>query len=427
MILSQLMSRICLPRLASRPLSVIGRIQPERTFRWNVALICWLLIVCSGTSAAKPTLSAYMQQQLVMVRSLIEKESWTEAEKLLFKLKEKTSQSYAQALIAQSLGQIAIVRDDHQRALTYFRQAYDTGSLPKAQNQQLLHGIGQLHCSVEAWRLCQLTLSQWMQEVPEKVRAEDYIMLAQAYSMMEQWSKVPQPVNKALATRQKEGKTAPLSWHQLGVAAFIHLERWKRAVAHQQVLLKSYPNIGTEWRQLVSLHLQRKHYKSALATLRLGNHRGLLNTAADVRQLAELMGFNGLPYIAGKIIEQGLADGVLQTNARHLRLQANLWLQAREYEQAADVYTRLVNIDPKEKWVKQLAQLHITNQNWSEATRVLQSAVDLQADPKLNLLLGIAQTNQQQYEEARQSFEAASVDKALRPVVENWLQYLSQV
>jgi len=409
-----------------------GSIQSVKTLNWKVVLVCWMVVIAgSGVSAAKPSLSSYMQQQLVTVRMLMEKGAWTEAQQRLNKLKAKTSQEYATALIAQSLGQIAIHREDQISALAHFRQAYGTGSLPEQQNRQLLHDIGQLYCGVESWQSCEKTLAQWIQVAPEKVRSEHHIMRAYAYSMMEQWSDVIAPVSKALAAKINEGEKVPLAWHQLGVTANIQLQQWERAVALQQVLLENYPNKSAEWRQLVSLHLQNKDYKSALATQRLGYQRGLLVSPRDIRQVAELMAFNGLPFIAAKVIKEGLAEGVLKKNVRNLELQANLWLHALEYEQAADVYSQLVNIEAKKKWVKKLAELHITSRNWSEATRVLQSFVgsfvDSKADPNLNLLLGITLTNQQRYNEAKRYFEAASSDKELQSVVEAWLQYLQQV
>jgi hypothetical protein len=57
----------------------------------------------------------------------------------------------------------------------------------------------------------------------------------------------------------------------------------------------------------------------------------------------------------------------------------------------------------------------------------LRSTKKLESESKLDLMLGIALINLQQYDNARLSLAEAAKDKSLKIMVDNWLQYLIQI
>jgi len=386
------------------------------------AIFLLLLSFVSLTQAGQ-SLSPRMHAQLTKAQTLMDTESWSEAQTFLNDLADGVTQAYPKALIIQSLGQIAIHQDNLKSALKLFQQAYDLQALKAEQNLQLLHSIGQLHCGLDEWRLCREILERWVTMAPEQASADDYIMIAQAFSMTEEWVSVIGPVNEALQRRSN----APLSWYQLRVYAHSGQSKWRQSIIAQQALLQSYPKQPDEWRRLVFFHLQREDHKLALASMRIPFQQGLLNTEKDYRQIAQLMLYNGVPYLAGATLTKGFDNNVLTEAVDNLKLLGSAWLLAGEQEKAKHVFSRLVAIDPQRRWMKQLAQLHIQTQSWQQAVEALHAAQKLEPESKLDLMLGIALINLQQYENARLSLAKAAKDKSLKTKVENWLQYLIQI
>lgn len=392
-----------------------------RCYLRSLIFLVGLLTILPVT--AEQSLPRGVHLKLIQVQKLMEKESWEEARTLLADMDANLEPSFAKALVAESLGQIYFHRDQYGSALLLFQRAFDSGRLSQEKNLRLLHIIAQLHCNQEEWRACRAKLSRWIEASPEKSRADDYLVLAQAWSVTEDWAQVIAPVNQAL--KMKPG--APVSWYQLRVAAFMSLEQWEKAIVAQKGLLAVYPSRAHEWRRLVSINLRLGNHKAALAAMRIPYEQGLLTTAQDFRQMAQLMLSNDLPYLAGRTLVKGMENGTLSRNASDLKLLTAIWLQAKELEKATQTLVALHGIDPQRKWLKQLAELHIRSQQWQDAIDVLHQALKGKPDPRLELLLGIALINVEQFDGARVALEAAFREKKLRTVSKNWLDYLDQL
>ena len=387
--------------------------------------LLWLLLATMGAhTAGADNLSPYMHRQLSEARSLMEAGSWTKAQQQLRPLAQKAKSPYAQALIQQSLGQIALQQDKVAEALTHYSKAYAADALPEATQNQLQHTVAQLHCAVEQWRACQQQLQQWLARVPDQqIKARDHLLLAQAFAATEDWRQVIPPARRALALNSK----APISWHRLLVAAHSHLAAWRRAALAQRQLLQQFPGESREWRRLVALQLQGKDYAAALTSLRIPFARGLLREGRDYRQLAQLMAHEDLPFAAGKVLSEGMRLGKVKATADNLRLLAGLWLQAKEPAKAIAAFKRLLALQPSKKGYRQVALLHYQQMQWREARAALRQAIKLAPDGDLLLLLGMVQTQLRQFDQAKQTLLPLINDDNLRQNAESWLNYIDSL
>jgi tetratricopeptide (TPR) repeat protein len=393
-----------------------------------ICLVC--LLGVSLNLLAAPTLPRLVYQKLQEAHSLMETESWEEAQDLLEKLSTDTKHKYAQALIAQNLGQISIHQDNIALALSYFQKALDLKVLDEISNRRLLHSISQLHCSIEEWVLCREKMQQWIKVSPDKVKATDYIILAQAYAATETWQEVVRPARSALELNGK----APKSWHQMLVVAHNNLEQWPEAIAAQQLLLQSYADESEEWRRLVSLHLSQGDSLAALNSMRLPYEKGLLTKGTDVKQLTLLLHHAELPYQASETLSEGLDNGWIDRNEKNLKLLASLWFEAKSFDKAIATYQQLVEIAPRRRWYKQLASLYFQEKNWHSAIAVIKEAteseqfqLDKPEQTNFELMLGMALINMNQLVEAKEILEGLANRESVKAQAENWLSYIEQV
>lgn len=394
----------------------------------TIFFICLMSVSVSLLAAAK--LPKLVYQKLQIAHSLMDTEQWLEARVLLEKLSAETNHKYAQALIAQSQGQIAIHQENMALALGYFEKALELQVLDELANNQLRHSISQLHCSIEEWIPCREKMQEWMRLSPEKVKASDYIVLAQAYAATESWKDVIDPTSQALKLNQN----APKSWHQMLVVSHNNLAQWPEAISAQESLLAHFSEDAQEWRRLVSLHLNREDSLSALNSMRLPYERGLMTTESDVRQMTLLLYHADLPYQAARTLRKAMDRGRTEMSEKNMTLLAGLWVEAKSFNDAVVAYRELIHISPKRKWYKQLASLYFQEKNWSTAIDVIKQAgqdnkleLNEQEQDDLELMHGMALINLSEFKKAKGILEPLTNRESVKSQAENWLSYIAQL
>ena len=384
-----------------------------------------VLMLLPMVASAEAQLSQREYLLLTQASKSIETEQYAEAHKLLIQAKGQVRSDYARALVSHNLGQVELQRERYDKALQHLQDAYTLKALPEDQQTGLVRTLAQLNCMEEHWKACISYLERWMQTAPDKVKGDDQLLLAQAYSQIEKWSRVVKPIGAAIKSR----RVAPENWYQLKVVAHIRLKQWKSAIREQKRMIRHYAGKPGHWRQLVSLHLQVKDHKSALADQRLGFERGILRKSDDYRLLAQMMMQAEIPFYAGQVMQQGFDKRVLSVNKANLALQSRAWIQAKESKKAVQVLSQLNRVAPSKKTLTQMAHMQIQLQDWQGAKSTLVKALKRSqgVQAKLQLLLGITRIKLNQYEQARHSLAVAASNKRLKDTADSWIRYLDQI
>jgi len=405
------------------------------------ALMVLLLSISTLVQAAKqPTLSAAEYKHLTTVQTLIGEEKWKEARTSLQKLEEAMTRPYANALRLQTLGQVELQLDRYPQALKAFQAAYRLEVLDDVQQRQLLHLQAQLQLSQENWKVGAKLLEQWLVDTREaeknakpgpdgkpvasKIRADDYLWLAQAYSQQEKWRQTIDRIRVALKMRPN----APENWHQLELAGHLNRKDWKSSLTVLRRLVQMNPKEGY-WSQIASLQLQLKRRRGALATMRIAHELGYLKKGSNHKLLAQLMLQQGMPYQAARIMENAMKRKLVKRSNSNLRLVASAWTQAREQDEALDSLQVLAKRKPTATLLGRIARLQVHQQRWGDAEKTLKRALKLKAKnpERLLLLQGIARVRMERLDDARRSFKQAQQYADARGVAESWLQYLTQI
>ncbi|MCL6417574.1 tetratricopeptide repeat protein [Aestuariirhabdus sp. Z084] len=381
------------------------------------------LSISFSTAVTASQLSPGAYQQLTKVEKLIAESSWKEAKKLLSELDKNTKNSYLLALTAQYHGQISLQQDNHKHALQHFIRAYQSGELSKEANSQLLHAIGQLHCSVEEWLPCRQKLITWTHQQPERVSSNDRIIIAQSFSATENWLEAIDYSSQAIASHS----APPLNWHRLRVAASANLKRWKQAITFQKQLLHSFPDDPSDWRRLGAFQLMVGDEKAALSSLRIPFAKGWLTKTRDYKQITQLFYNQGIPFKAAEVLSLGIKKEHVPGNSKNLKLLASLWLQANEPERAIKAYQALLRVEPKPEWQSQLARLYYQNGQWRLAAASLLEASQKNSDAQLRLMRAISLTHLKEFTAAKAIFRSLNNSEATKDRAKNWLSYIDRI
>ncbi len=398
----------------------------------------WLLmlVMLAGAgvpqaTAAGPQLSSYQYKQLSHAAELREREQYPQAEKvlveLLARLNEQAKASYALALTQLNLAQLQLEQQHYQKALNYYDLAVASGHVEAPQVQQLLLLRAQLNMSLANWQQGISLLQQWLNTTDEgQQQASHYHLLAQAYLQLEDWQHGVEAVEQAISMAQTE---VSVNWYKMAMVSRSQLEDWPQAIVWQKQLLAAEPQNMQHWYQLSALMQRSKQQRGALATMRLAYQQGLFTKPEHYTLLSQLLLREGNAYYAASILDQAIEQNQLPRSKANQRLLSQAWLLAKQQQQAGDALAKLIEIEPSDRNLRQYAQLLLQQQQWSKAAKVLAQLLEQQteAEPKLLLMLAVANVHLNNYQQARQLLVKAKQDRSLRNETEVWLNYLAQV
>ncbi len=400
-----------------------------RSLCLSVGLPVWLMF-SAGAMAETVQLSPGVLQRLNQAQQAMAEENYPQAEKVLKALAEKELSKPARAYTLQFRGNLALMQQQSKAALKHFAAAHALAALPQVDQRRLLHTVAQLQMGQEQWRKGIGSLETWMRQVRtqggqnESIRAEDYLLLAQGYSQLEQWSQVIKPVKTAIRMKGR----APEDWYRLQLAAHFQLKQWQGATAVLELLVNRYPQKAQYWEQLASVYQIRDRHADALATLRAAWLAGKFSEERQYTWLAQLMLQQGLPQRAAELLDDAMSRQQIPRTLKHERLLARTQLQAKLYSAGRATLERIARRQPDYKIWRQLAYLDMQLKHWDAMQRSIDRAVALKPDAAdLLLLSGIADINRSRYDQARARFVKAREHDATRAQAQSWINYLDQV
>lgn len=387
-----------------------------------------LLLMLTGPLARAAQLSQGDYNKLQKADQLVEKQQYASAKSLLrgyIKSWQKSRrQAYPRALAQLALGRIALSEDHYKTAYQLFLTAYQDDVLPKAQQTSLLLTLAQLDLNLEHWQQGVDKLKQWLKATPaSEHQGRHYQLLALGQYQLKKHAEGLHSIREAFALKTD----APTSWYSLGVALAIAEKQWPQAVTWQGKVVQAKPDEMTQWQQLAALQMRAKQEKAALATMRLAWQRGLFTQADHYKLLSQLAGNQKVPYLAAKVIDDGIAHKEVKATPANLRWSAGLWLQAKQFDQALARYQQLCQREPNKRNYHQYLSLLANQQQWQTLLKAAEQAEKHVSTARIDLLKGIAATQLKKYHQAESYFASARKSKQYAASSKSWLEYIEQV
>jgi tetratricopeptide (TPR) repeat protein len=405
----------------------------RRTAVLGLALL--LVLGGAGVAAAKKkkkeedrrqyTVSESFSKKFNAAREHLLEERYAPARELVVQLEKRADRlsPYERALVYQTLGFIESGQERYTKAIPYFEKCLaEEGMHPNAQLTTRFN-VAQLYLATEQYAKAVSTLELWFKEA-ESPTSIAYYLLAIAYYQQEKFDRALPPAEKAvaLATTPKE------SWLQLLVGLYTEDRQYAKAVHPLEQLVILYPK-KTYWTQLSAIYAQQNQEEKSLAVLQLAYQQGFLELDRELRRLAQLYLYHGLPYRAARVLEKGLADEAIESDVEVWELLANSWLLAREYESALEPLTKAAELAEDGSIYVRLGQVHLEREEWSQASAALKKGLErggLEDPGNANLLLGIAFYHLEKADRARRYFGAAQRSESTRESASQWLEVLDR-
>ncbi|MDX2222529.1 MAG: tetratricopeptide repeat protein [Rhodospirillaceae bacterium] len=407
---------------------------PGRSFRGKLraSLLVSVLLVAGATAALAqnkdekapppPSIDAATGKVLSEAIELLNTENYKAAADKIATLKLEELSPFERSKVEQILISISIANEDYAGARRHIEAAIAAGGLNEQEISQIKYQRAQLFIQEENWKEGAKALEEWIAAEP-KPNSAAYYLLAIAYYQMEDLDRALAPAKKAVELMDKPQE----GWINLLVALYLQKSMYREAVPHLEKLIAVAPTKKNYWLQLSAVYQQLEEYGPALALTQLAYDNGLLDEDNDLRRLADLQLFNGVPYRCGLLLEGAIEKKRLKVDDKAYEKLANCWIAAGEFDKSIAPLQRAGEISGNGDMYVRLGEIHVQREDWPAAVTALREAIDkgkLKDAANAQLLMGISLYNQKKYKEALGWFERLPKTEKYRQMSAGYIQLI---
>jgi tetratricopeptide (TPR) repeat protein len=371
------------------------------------------------------TMRPVIYKKLDGARELADAKKYKEALEELQSLEKRKRNSYETAMTYNMYAYVYFNQEKYKDASAAYEQVLSVDNIPESLEQTTLYSLAKLYLIQENYKKALVPLNKWF-TIVESANAESYVLRAQIYFQIEQYSKALPDVKKAIAMTKETGKVPRENWLMLERAVYYQNKDFNNLARCLQDLATLYPK-PQYWVQLAAVYSELNQPKKELATLETAFEQGMLTKESELVNYSQALLGQDIPYKAANILVAGMEKGVIKETARNMSLLGDAWMLAKEYDRAIGVMTKAADLSHEGSDYFKLAQIHTERQEWDLALKNVNLAIQqggLQQPHSALILQGLVLFNLGQLTDAKGAFaKARSYDAAVK-TADQWIKYI---
>lgn len=370
-------------------------------------------------------ISQYVYNALKATQEQVDKEHYKEAHQSIEILREENLSKYEVSQSWNLQAYIYYLQNDVDKSISAYQEVLSYKELPQGIRQGTLRTITQLYTSIEAYPKALETINQLLKTV-DKPGASNFILKGQIYYLMHDYKRAIKPIEHGINIQESQGNIAKENALLILQASYHELQQYKKMIPVLDKLLTHYGK-NQYALTLSGIYGQTGNTKKQLSLLQGLYESGYTNDKAMLINLANLYLKHGMPYKSAQLLDKQISQNNLNKSVRNLRLLAQSWQHAREYEKALLPLNNAASLESHGDLYILLGRSLLNLKRWSEAEEAINNA--LRKNKTINpaeayILLGIAQINQKKYKHARLSFISAKKLEDDNESIDKWLTYI---
>ena len=382
-----------------------------------------------------PTLRAKVYDQLSRAQGLADAGDQAEAFEVLDNVKSKSSSmnSYELAMMYNFYAFIHYEVENYDQAIAAFENVVQQQPIPETFEQATLFSLAQLHMmrgnydktivKIEQWEAIQKNL------YPSKdIPAKNLVLKAQAMYQKQDYIAASKYINAAVLQIETNdlGFQVDEQWYVLQRAVYFELKQPENV---KNVLLKLVKRFEAPkyWLQLAGMYGELEQEEKQLAVMEIAEQKSFIATGSDMFNLAQLYYYHQMPYKAAAIMQKAMDVGKLPEDERNLTFLAQSWNFAKETEKAIPVMLAAAELSDSGELYAQLGQMYLNMDKWKQAVDASQQALEkggLRNEGMSHLVIGLAQFNVGEYNEALNQLAKAQEYDGSRGMAQQWSKFV---
>jgi tetratricopeptide (TPR) repeat protein len=365
-------------------------------------------------------------KKFVKLQEMISDEKYNEARAGLEALTTKKLNNFEIANVNQYIGWVDSAEGNYVAAAKRFQKALDSDSLPNRAHFGMMLQMAQMYMAGEKYQQGINVLNAYYKVVDE-IKDSTFALEANAYSQLNNYVKAIEKLKIAISLADKPKER----WYYLLYSLHMERSQFREAAKVLETLIAINPNKKEYWKRLSSVYFNLKKDDKALAVLVLADKNGLLVTEKDRLHLFKMYAFLGIPYKAGKVLEQGLTSGTIKPSFKRWDELGKIWYTAAEMDNALSAYNNASKLSTDGKIDFQRAYIYFDREDWPKTRQALNSALEKGGlkDSKIGnayLLLGMVENEMNDRPAAIRALKHASKYPKTRKSAVQWIDHLEK-
>lgn len=387
-----------------------------------LGLLVLLGVPMAGSAADR--LSERTYRRLAAVHELMDKERYEEALERLRALSSLVAgKRYERAVVLQTVGYVHVAREQYAAAIETLNEALSIGALPEPVSLQILYLLAQLQLTQSDYAAAATSIERWF-ESTGKPSADAHALAGVIYAYGKRQADAADQFEKAIAaaTRPKE------AWFRHLLSIHYEAGQYNRAARLLERMVALFPDHQEYWLDLSNTYRAMGEDRKGLAALETAHRLGLVSDETGVLNLARLYLHLQVPSKAARLLETGLAKGVIRATEENWCLLGDAWLLAKEPGPALNALERAVQLSSNGQLHLRRARLLAEAQEWDATLQALQAALDageLENPGQAFLLTGVARYETGDDSAALVAFQRAADFPETRRQASQWLERLN--
>jgi len=356
--------------------------------------------------------------------------------------------SYDRSVMWNAWAYVYFSSEKYAQAMDAYRKLIAEPEVTIPLRTGALLSLGQLYMVQEDYERGIQYVLQWQREI-EKVTAQSYALLGQAYFSLEDYKKSLSSIETAIKLAEEEGYKPRENWYVIMAANISEMkneigekESLRRQLPIYEILVNLYPK-KLYFIQLGGVYGQLGRERDYMITLKAAHAKDFLDKESEYKALAQLLLLNQNPYWAAEVLISGqkkmitIVDEeteeekivpVVKDTEKNLKLLADSLRMAQEIDRAIPVLERSAAMSKDGESYVLLGNLYLSEDKVNEAVASIKKGLEKGKIKNLSqvyLTLGQAYFELQEFDEAKKNFRIAARDKKkkIKTQANNWIKY----
>lgn len=382
----------------------------SRVLRTIVPGILLASVLALAPAEARAQVSEWAYKRLNGAFEAMNESKYEEALTELNRMKDREGRldDRETAMMYQAFGHLYFMQNKYKPAATAFEKALAQDALEENQVLDMRFNLGQLYMAIENWNDAVKNFEIWLQQA-EAPKPETRFIISQAYIQKKDWNKALNQLAVAVAAK----KTPPENWLTSLGAVQYELKKKRDMITTLKRLVELYPK-ASYWLQLGGLYSELNDEKRALAVFELAYEGGFLTKPANIKQLAQMFIYQDVPLKGAEVLEAELKKKTIPRDEEHLKILADAYVRSKETQKAISPLQQAAKIARSPDLYLRLTQLLLEEEKWDMAIDSAEAAVKtgkLKDTGQAYLLIGIGNYYAGRRVPAKRALERAAKSK----------------
>jgi tetratricopeptide (TPR) repeat protein len=325
-------------------------------------------------------------------------------------------------------------KEDYPKTIREYEQVLAQGEdIPEGLEVGTLYSLAQLYFVTDQYQKSLEYMRRWLAKATNP-GPEPHVFMGQVYYQLKDYPNAIVEIRKGIQIAQERGTAVKENWWQLLQYLYYQKEDWPKCIEVLEILVRDFPK-REYWLQLAGMYGQQGNEKKQLLAMEAADAGNFLTRSSDITTYAGLLMQANLSYLAGKALQKGLNDKVVEATAKNYQSLGQAWQLAQEVDKAIAAYEQAGAKSDDGEIYSRLSQLYLDKDQYGKCIDTADKALQkggLHKKQTTYLVRGMCYFNENRLSDARKSFQEAARtarganDKSTERTSSQWINYIDK-